>query len=151
MGKNFWPVSVYLKKKEDINTIIIIMKNWGRIDWGRTGLGRNDSKSSVDCVPPSLHNKSLLCYPLPALVYPRHLGTWTSWYWTYETSRYSVLEISVLNNKNNLIEFKNFLIFLFTCRRCLFRYWIIKIIWLNFFFTCRRCLYKFVCFFFNHL
>ena len=42
-----------------------------------------------------------------------HLGTWTSRYWTYETSRYSVLdisvlEISVLNNKNNLIEFKNF-------------------------------------------
>jgi hypothetical protein len=28
-----------------------------------------------------------------------HLGTWTS--------RYSVLEISILNNKNNLIEFKN--------------------------------------------
>ena len=31
----------------------------------------------------------------------RHLGT------RYWTSRYSVLEISVLNNKNNLIEFKN--------------------------------------------
>jgi hypothetical protein len=30
----------------------------------------------------------------------RHLGT------RYWTSRYSVLEISVLNNKNNLIEFK---------------------------------------------
>ena len=29
-----------------------------------------------------------------------HLATWTS--------RYSVLEILVLNNKNNLIEFKNF-------------------------------------------
>ena len=32
----------------------------------------------------------------------RHLGT------RYWTSRYSVMEISVLNNKNNLIEFKNF-------------------------------------------
>ena len=51
----------------------------------------------------------------------RHLGTryWKSWY--------SVLEISVLNNKNNLIEFKN-----------------LK----QFFFTCRRCLYKFLCVFF---
>ena len=35
-------------------------------------------------------------------------GIKTSRYWTYETSWYSVLEISVLNNKNNLIEFKNF-------------------------------------------
>jgi hypothetical protein len=42
-----------------------------------------------------------------------HLGTWTSQYWTYATSRYSVLEISVLNNKNNLIEFKNC-----TCQNC---------------------------------
>ena len=42
-----------------------------------------------------------------------HLGTWTS--------RYSVPEISVLNNKNNLIEFKNFLKKMFTCRRCLFK------------------------------
>ena len=32
----------------------------------------------------------------------RHLGT------RYWTSRYSVLEISVLNNTNNLIEFKFF-------------------------------------------
>ena len=59
----------------------------------------------------------------------RHLGT------RYWTSRYSVLDISVLeilvlNNKNNLIEFKNFL---------------------NPFFTCRRCLNKFLCVFFNHL
>ena len=36
------------------------------------------------------------------------------------TSRYSVLEISVLNNKNNLIEFKNIFKFLFTCRCCLY-------------------------------
>jgi hypothetical protein len=34
-----------------------------------------------------------------------HLGTWTSRYWTYATSRYSVLEISILNNKNNLIRY----------------------------------------------
>ena len=33
----------------------------------------------------------------------RHLGT------QYWTSLYSVLEILVQNNKNNLIEFKNFL------------------------------------------
>jgi hypothetical protein len=43
----------------------------------------------------------------------RHLGA------RYWTSRYSVLEISVLNNKNNLIVFKNFFNFFFTCRRCL--------------------------------
>ena len=29
---------------------------------------------------------------------------------------------SVLNNKNNLIEFKNFFNFFFTCRRCLFQF-----------------------------
>ena len=46
----------------------------------------------------------------------RHLGTG---YWT---SRYLVLEISVLNNKNNLIEFKNFLKNIFTCRRCLYKF-----------------------------
>ena len=56
-----------------------------------------------------------------------HLGTWTS---RYSILDISVLKISVLNNKNNLIEFKNFL------NNC---------------FTCRRCLYKFLCFFFNHL
>ena len=43
----------------------------------------------------------------------RHLGT------RYWTSRYSVLKISVLNNKNNFIEFKNFLNNFFTCRLCL--------------------------------
>ena len=36
---------------------------------------------------------------------PGHLGIEHT---LYATSRYSVLEISVLNNKNNLIEFKNF-------------------------------------------
>ena len=45
-----------------------------------------------------------------------HLGT------QYWTSRYSVLKISVLNNKNNLIEFKNFLKLFFTCRRCLYKF-----------------------------
>ena len=36
------------------------MKNWGRIDWGRTGLVRNDSKSSVDGAPPSLHKQKFV-------------------------------------------------------------------------------------------
>ena len=45
-----------------------------------------------------------------------HLGN------RYWTSRYLVLEISVLNNKNNLIEFKNFLKNIFTCRRCLYKF-----------------------------
>jgi hypothetical protein len=44
----------------------------------------------------------------------RHLGA------RYWTSRYSVLEISVLNNKKKLIQFKNFKKFFFTCRRCLY-------------------------------
>ena len=43
-----------------------------------------------------------------------HLGTWTS--------RYSVLEISILNNKNNLIEFKNILKIFFKGRRCLYKF-----------------------------
>ena len=58
---------------------------------------------------------------------PGHLG---SEYMRQLGTRYLVLEISVLNNKNNLIEFENFLKNIFTCR---------------------RCLYKFVCVFFNHL
>ena len=56
------------------------------------------------------------CSGLLGTEHMRHLGT------RYWTSRYSVLEISVLNNKNNLIEFKNLKQFFFTCRRCLCKF-----------------------------
>ena len=48
-----------------------------------------------------------------------HLGIWTSRYWTYATSRYSVLDISVLGIGHLGTRFWKV------------RYWIIKIIWLN--------------------
>ena len=51
----------------------------------------------------------------PGHLATEHMRNFGTRYWTsrYSVLDISVLEISVLNNKNNLIEFKNFLNFFF--------------------------------------
>jgi hypothetical protein len=89
-----------------------------------------------------------LCYYILScilLVVSGHLGTWTSRYWTYATSRYWVLDISVIDTGHLGTWYWKF------------RYWIIKIIWLNLktfwkIFSHVDVVYtNFYVFFFNHL
>jgi hypothetical protein len=68
---------IYIKKKRHINTIIIMMENWGQIDWGRTGLGLERLE---------IHYKPLLL-PIDLKEISTNTVSRLIWLWTYSTVR----------------------------------------------------------------